>query len=303
MFKKSYLGLDLNVREMRAAALQRVRKSVQLKAARILPLADELFAFSAQEPNVLDPKRFVENLQELLAPMAGREEQLAVSLPDRVGRILLTEVDTVFKSQAEGTDILKWKLKNSLPGSPHDIQLDYQALDKNERGQTRILVSLVHRAVLAQYEELIAEAGFKPAIVDFHSMNLYNFYRPRLDLGQDFVLVSLEGNTLSLQFFHDRMPFFFRVLEVASEPARIFHEVDRSVVRHRNHPGFSRASVFLHCDWERCDEMLGALKSVFDREVTLLDPRIDRMGLKPVHLPGDGERSLVASIGVAERLT
>lgn len=302
MFKKTYLGLDLNLHEMRAVALQRRRGDVRLRGARALPLADELFAFSAREPNVLASGRFVENLRELLAPLAGREEQLALSLPDRVGRILLTEVDTVFKSRSEGCDILKWKLKNSLPGDPNDIQLDYQLLEKDERGQTRVIVSLLNRAVLEQYESLIAEAGFNTAVIDFHSLNLYNYYRPRLDLGEDFVLVALEGETLSLQFFHDRQPFFCRTVEVAAEPSRIFHEVDRSVVRHRNHPGFSRAAIHLHCDWESCDEMLGALKSVFDREVRLLEPRIDRMGLEPVHLPTSGERSLVAPVGVAERM-
>lgn len=299
MLKKSYIGIDLNPDEMRAVVLQHVGRSVKLNSRSLLPLTSELFAFSRREPNILFPKRFVENLQELLLPMICREKHVALSLPDRVGRIFLTTVDTGFKSRSEGTEILKWKLKNYFPGPSRDVQLDYQVLGTNGRGQSRIMVAMVHGAVLKQYEDLIAEAGFKTAIVDFHSLNLYNFYRARQDMGEDFVLISLERDILIVQFFYDRQPHFSRVVRVDCGASRILHEVDRSLVRYRNHVGFHRAVIYLHCDGERCEEILEGLKSVFDQEVKVLHSHIDLMTGQG---PDPNGRSLVAPIGAAERM-
>ncbi len=303
MLRRTYLGIDITAGGLYAASMRRAGRSSLLRGARALVPGPGMFAFSPREPNVLDEGRFVEIVQELLNPLAGHEERVSLSLPDRVGRVLLTESETDFKTHEEGVEILKWQLKGSLPDEARDVRLDYQVMERAETGLYRIVVSLISRKVLEQYEALLSRAGYGASVVDFHSMNLHSFYRPRLDLGEDFILVGVEGESLSLLFFTGRRLAFCRVKDVASDPSTVFHEVNRSLVGLREgQPAFRRASVFLHCDREGREALQQALQSLFEREVVLLDPRLDRMVVPGTQLPRTQPFALVAAIGAAERM-
>ncbi|HXV22263.1 MAG TPA: hypothetical protein VD811_14860, partial [Desulfuromonadales bacterium] len=249
MFRRTYPALDVTPGELRGVALHRQGKGVSLDDGRVFSLMQGELSLSLREPNISEPRRFVEAIRKVLDPIAAGEERIALSLPDSVGRVLLAETETAFKSKQEGVEILKWQLKNSLPGGPKDVQLDYQILKKSDTGRCTLAVSLIANRVLHQYEALLSEAGYHAAVIDFHSLHVYNYYRPRLDLGEDFILVGVEGSALSIQFFQGRVLAFHRAREVQTSPVRVFQELSRSVVGcHENFPGFRRATLYLHSD-------------------------------------------------------
>lgn len=303
MIRRTYLGLDVRGTELRAVALCRRGRGSSLSGGRVLSLAEGVLAPSAREANVRDLRSFTEGLHEVLGPLAGREERVSLSLPDAAGTLLLTEAETPFKSKGEGLDILRWQLKGTLPFDPKDVHLDYQVLEKGDTGRYRLVVAAMARKVLHQYEEILAGAGYNASIVDFHSLNLYNYYRPRLDLGEDFVLVGVEGGTLSFQFFQGRVLSFHRTRRVEAVPAQVFREINRSLVGCRERfPGFRRAAVSVHSDWEEPAPLLDALRSAFEREVVLLDPHLERLAAAPLDLPPARIRGLAAAVGAAERM-
>jgi type IV pilus assembly protein PilM len=303
VIRRTYLGLDIRARELRAVSLRRRGRGSSLTGGRVLSLADGVVTPSFRELNILDLRPFVEGLHEVLGPLAGPEDRISLCLPEPAGRVLLTEVETAFKSKEEGLEVLKWQLKSSLPLDPKDVQLDYQVLEKNDAGRYRLVVTFVARKVLEQYEEVLAEAGYNATVVDFPSLNLYNYYRPRLDLGENFVLAGIEGGSLSLQYFQSRLLCFHRTREVEASPAQVFRELNRSLVGCReNFTGFRRAAVFVHCDWRELEPVLEALRSVFEREVVMLDPHLERLATASLELPPWQGRSLAAAVGAAERL-
>ncbi|PLX83099.1 MAG: hypothetical protein C0617_12745 [Desulfuromonas sp.] len=303
MIYRNYLGLDMSSSELRAVALRRRGRGSALSGGRVLSLNGGLLVPSLRQANVADPERMVAEIREVLAPLAGREDRVALSLPDQVGRVLLTEVETAFKSKAEGVDILKWKMKEALPLDPKDIVLDYQILEKTESGRFHLAVAFVARSVLNQYEDILAEAGYNAAVVDFHSLNLYNYYRPRLDLGEDFVLVGVDDRSLSLQYFHGQVLAFRRVREMETTPSRLFQELKRSLVGcQETHRAFGRAAVFLHCERKDSDAVLEAVGAAFEGDVRVLDPHLERLAPVPLDLPAQQVRALVAAVGAAERM-
>jgi type IV pilus assembly protein PilM len=303
VIRRTYLGLDIRTRELRTVALHRKGRSSSLAGGRIISLAEGVVAPSFREPNILNFRSFTDSLHEVLGPLAGREERIALSLPESAGRILLTEVETAFKTKEEGSEVLRWQLKSSVPFEPSDIRLDYQVLEKSDTGRQRLVVELISGKVLEQYEEVITEAGYNPTMVDFHSLNLYNYYRPRLDLGENFILVGIEGGTLSFQFFQSRTLAFHRVREVEANPGKVFRELNLTLVGCREkYSGFRRAAVFMHSDWEENGPLLEALTSAFERDVVLLDPHLERLTPASLDLPPWRSRSLAAAVGAAERM-
>lgn len=302
-FSRRYLALDLRLNELRAVCLSGREERPVLEDARIVALPEGTLCAALREPNVRDRTRLVESIRDLLHPLAGREERLAVVLPETAGRLLLVDVETPFKSRAEGEQVLKWQLKGSLPDDPGATALDFQMLDQREDGRVRLLVAVMARRVLEQYEEVVAEAGYHAVKVGFHSLFLNNFYRTRIERPEESVLVAVESGLVSLQYSQGRVPIYHRFREIGEAPTSIFQEVSRALVgAQEQHPGLRRAEVFVHCDWSDPEPLLDVLRAAFQREVVLLDPHIDRIAAVPSGLPSWRLRGLAAAVGAAEQM-
>lgn len=301
MMRRTYVGLDLGADQLTAVALQRSRQGVRLTGVRRETL-DSAVGLSSQQPNVTDPRRFADALRRVLDPLASGEERIALSLPNRVGRIYLLETEAAFKNRQEGIDILKWRLKASLPAPLQQIQLDYQVLERREDGRQRCVVAAIARPVLEQYEELIETAGRHAVKIDFHSLNLCNFYRPRLEVGEEFFLIAVENNQLSLMYFSGQVLAYHRVREMSPEPEQLFRELSRSLAdASTTYPAMQRCPVFAHLDPDLPAALREVLASTLEREVRVLDSQFKRFaGGGPIGLPANG--AVLAAISAAEQL-
>lgn len=302
-YQRTYLGLDIRQHELRLIAMQRRGNLRQIMGGRLLGLDSGLLQPGARELNISDMDTFSERLQELLDPISGREERVSVCLADVVGRQLVTEVETAFKSHQEGAEILRWQLKNSLPALPKDVQIDYQVLDQQENGRYRLLVAVAVRSVIEQYEEAFDKAGYQAILLDFHSANLYNWYRFSADLGDEFVLINIEGDTFGFRYVVDGRVVSQRSRNVTADPGLMYQEINRSLSGAREkHPEISRARVCLHSDWQDESPLVQAAGTVFGKDVISLNPRFERYGSVDLGVTGWRVRSLAAAAGAAERM-
>ncbi|PLX76169.1 MAG: pilus assembly protein PilM, partial [Desulfuromonas sp.] len=164
---RAFLGIDVQEQGLTFAALGKGKPASRLLGLRFesLPGTIEL---SSRQPNVRDTRRFIEGLRRGATLLAGREERVALSLPDRVGRLFMIEVDAPFKSRQEGVDVLTWRLKSSLPLPPAQMHIDYQVLDRREDSRQRCLVAAIGLPILDQYQDLVNEAGRHAVNIDFH---------------------------------------------------------------------------------------------------------------------------------------
>jgi len=301
MMKRTYIGVDLAGDMLTAVAVQRGRPAAQLIGVRREPLPG-LVELSSRQPNVREPHRFVELLRKSLDPLCGGEERIALSLPDRVGRLYLLDVETPFKTRQEGVDILRWRLKGNLPAPPQQVQLDYQVMERREDGRSRCLVAAIAKPVLEQFEELVAEAGRHAVHVDFHSLNLFSYYRPRLDLGSEFLLLGVERDLLSVLYVSGRVITYQRVRECVPKNGVIFRELARTLAEAAAaHPGMQRCPVFVHRDPELGMDVSEVLRGLLEREMRYLDPQLKRFaGGAVIGLPPSG--TVLAALGAAERL-
>jgi type IV pilus assembly protein PilM len=301
MIRRTYIGVDIGSDQLTAVAMQRGRPAARLLGVKREAVAGALQT-SSRRPNVTEPRRFVEALRRAIDPLAAKEERLAVALPDRCGRVYLLEVETPFKSHQEGVEILKWRLKGSLPASPQLVQLDYQLIERREDGRIRCVVAALAKPVLEQYEELIVAAGRHAVQVEFHSQSLYNYYRPRLDLGEEFLLLGVERGLLSVIYVAGRALAYQRVREVPPEPELLFRELVRTLTEAAaSCPGLVRCPVFAHLDPGLGEGVRDVLAAITEREVRVLEPHLKRFaGVVPAGLAPAG--SLLAALGAAERL-
>jgi type IV pilus assembly protein PilM len=299
--KRIYLGLDIAAGALRAAALRRgVKKRPLLIGARREKLAEGVVRFGLREPNILLPDQFVAAVRRVLTPLSGAgEDRLSVVLGAGTGLVMPMEVESAFKSRSEGEEMLRWQLKNRLPVEPEQVRLAYQVLETTDTGRCRLLVGVLAKSVLEQFEALLADSGYHSVVVDFHLLSVSNFYRPRFDFGADFLLLNIEGRDFGFQYFQRGVLRFCRVRQMERGTDRLVQELHRTRIScHGEFPGSARCGVFLHTTEPEAESLRETVASVFEREVVL--PGLPREAAAPIY---EGQyRELVAAIGAAERM-
>ncbi len=216
--------------------------------------------------------------------------------------MLLADIESVLKSKAEAIEILKWQLREKLP-EDIELQLDYQVLGRDETGRQKVLVAAMALDVLQQYEEVLNQAGFGAEQIGFRSMALYNYYRPRFDIGENFVLLLIEDDVLNFDYYLNNRLAFHRSRVVGTDVEDIYREINRSLAGEKEKmTGLSRASVYLHTNHDNPEELRQALGGLFDNEPSLLNPALEKLSTEPLSLTDRQAHSLVTAVGAAERL-
>ena len=237
LFARKSLGVEINPLGVAFALLGGSASSPRLERVAYAPMAPGAVRVSLREPNILDPLVFSDAVRSAHNLLLHGGTRLSITLPDAVGRIMMIDVEGRFKSRAEGLDIIRWKLKKNIPFDIADTHLDYQQLKLRENGDMALMVALVSRAVIGQYEDLLVSAGFTPARIDFNSFNLYRAFEGRLEHHDDVTLISFYDSTLSILVFADGVLEFQRVKDLSGSlgvDSRIYMEINSSLKVYRD---------------------------------------------------------------------
>ncbi|WP_240732255.1 type IV pilus biogenesis protein PilM [Geobacter sp. FeAm09] len=305
LLAKTSLGAEINPSGMAFALLGGTAAAPRLERTAYAPLAAGTVRSSLREANILDPQAFVERFQSAHNLLLHRSKRLSLTLPDSTGRIMLLDMEGRFKNRAEGLDMIRWKLKKNLPFDAADAHLDYQVLKIRENGDMALLVALVSRTVIGQYEDVLTSAGFTPARIDFNSFNLYRAFDRRLALLDDCLLIFFHNHTLGIMAYYGDIPEFIRVKELAGTEAvdnRVFMEINNSLMVYRERfPERNTANVFCCAPPDAAHAFCEMVAEAAGSEATLLET-------KTAVTPGDGapgdQESLFlfsAAIGAALR--
>jgi type IV pilus assembly protein PilM len=281
-------------------ALLSGRGTPTLEAGLTLPFAPGTLIPSRRDPNVVDRLAFVTKVKEAHLRLLSRERTVAVSLPDAIGRVVLVDLETRFKNREEGLEIIRWKLKKTLPFDISTVHLDYQTLAELESGAVSLLVGLIARPVVTQYEELLSEAGLEPKFVDFTSFNLYRLFAPRLEISENGALVCFYGGAMTVLIFHGGVLSFYRSKENAGDLQQLYREVNSSLLVYGDrHPGQTVDEVFCLTGGYDAEAFRSVVAEASGLEPVLLDA--ERM----VTLAGGVERGtlpqLTGALGAALR--
>jgi type IV pilus assembly protein PilM len=275
LFSKKTLGIELCNEGARIVLVSGNRDAPALKAFSEISFPADTLRFSMREENILNRSSFVAKMSELHLRLLSHVRRVSLSLPDSTGRVILMDVETRFKSRDEGADIIRWKLKKNYPIDINETHLDYQIVREKETGELSILVSLIARPVVRQYEELIEEAGLEPARIDFTTFNLYSLFSQRLELAENSLLVTCHGGALGILIFHEGKLDFCRSKEVPGgirEPNRFFREINSSYLLYKEkNPGHSPTEAFCIYSEEDTDAFCSLVGEATGLDPVLLD--------------------------------
>ena len=237
LFSSTSIGLEIRPGGVTCAMVSGSQSSPVIERVSCAQFTKNTIRVSLKEPNVLEPDLFVDRVQAAHNLILSRSGRVSVSLPDSVGRLLLLDMEGRFKSRAEALDLIRWKLKKSIPFDLADTHLDYQKLAVRENGEMSLLVALVSKTVVTQYEELLVKAGMLPSRIDFNSFNLCRVFDRYLSLDADSLMISYYDSTLCIIAFSQGSPEFIRIKDLTGTNAtdsRVFMEINSSLMVCKN---------------------------------------------------------------------
>ena len=233
LFASKLIGVEISPHGVVCALTGGSAASPRVERVAHAPFSPHTLQISLREQNILDPDAFVTGLKSAYNLLLCRSDRVAVSLPDAVSKIMLLDLEGRFKSRAEALDLIRWKLKKSIPLDSSDTHLDYQQLTVRENGNLALLVAIVSRTVISQYEDLITKAGLSPARIDCNTFNICRLFDRRMSLQDDCLLISFYGSTLSIVAFAQGIPEFIRVKDLSGTLAtdsRVYMEITSSLL-------------------------------------------------------------------------
>jgi len=305
LFSRNALGMEIHQDAARLVAVSGKPHIPKLEAYVEVDFPPETLRLSLKEKNVKNPEAFVAKIHDAYVRMLMTTSRISVSLPDSVGRVMVLDLETRFKTKEEGADIIRWKLKKSLPLDVNDMHLDYQVIQEKETGEISVLSSLIARQVVTQYEELLSEAGLQPNRIDFTTFNLYRFFSSRLERMENAAFIIWHSGIMSIMIFYNGMPDFYRAKEIPCIPGsaiRFSRELNNSLLFYRDrNPASALSEVFFVAPPEDAETVREVIAEASGLSPVLLDAR--RIVARNEKIsPSYAElQALSASIGAAVR--
>jgi type IV pilus assembly protein PilM len=128
------------------------------------PLPAGLVTPSLTVANFPQPARVVAALKQALDAVVERDRKVTLVIPDGAVRVLMLDFDSLPDKLTEALPILRFRLRKLLPFEVDDAAISYQIMSRDSNS-IRALVSVTPRAVLAEYELAVREAGYEPGAV------------------------------------------------------------------------------------------------------------------------------------------
>lgn len=302
LFSRNAVGMEISGDGLTFVKVSGAKSVPDLHESMEIGLPAETLRISLKEPNVTNSESFVAAVREGHNRLLAGSRRVAVSLPDGVGRIVILDLETRIKSREEGTDLIRWKLKKNFPYDISDSHIDYQILQTRETGEISVLVGIIAKQIISQYEELISAAGLEPNRIEFTSFSVYRVFSDRLNLADQAAYISWYRDAVSIFIFNDGVLEFFRSKEFHDSTPDInwvFREVNSSLlVYFSRKPGQQLDKVFFTSRPSVAAAMRGVITEATGFEPFYLDAGKLTSGAQGAVVGRDGGQ-LLAAIGAA----
>lgn len=282
----------------------------------VVPLPGGLVRPSLAPPNISSPPDLIHILKTALAKAEIKTNKISLAIPDACAKVAIHHFDSLPGKERDKVQLLKWKLKKTLPFNAEDSYLSYLEQRTGDGKHTVVTVS-IHKEVLAQYEGLFAALGIHVGYVTLASFGAFELLA-RSDpaaLQKSVLFMRVRPADISSLIVQQGAVVFFRHVdyEVGEPPAEehpleekarfrvtdLYDEVHPCLMYYQDKLGASSVEKIYLSDIHDSDpSLLSSLSERSGSSVLSVDPaRLFRW-----QTPGDSnekKNALTSSLGLA----
>jgi hypothetical protein len=249
-------------------------------------------------------------LRELLEVSGTRPGKISLLLPDNLAKISLLQLPERPASRRQLDELVRAKIRRSVPFRLEDAGLSYQLLPGENRG-VGLLVVVVRRSLIERIERAASDNGVRVGLIDISTPNLINLCRDRLTASSgrdgDAALLNCAPNYFSLVIARRQRLIFFRCKTFAltdeSEAGRdgvFMREIASSFSYYREKlEGQGVRRIFVRSAAAPPAEVGGQLREFGCEQVEVLDPSAQLELANGIELDAEGAQRIAPAVGAA----
>jgi len=224
-------SLSITESQLILLTLRHQKGEFETRQAGLVPLPAGLVNPGFDQPNITDEARFLEQLRRVADQADVRKMgNLNVALPTGSARSLVIALETMPSSKSEIAQLTDWKIERASGYPITELMVSrYRLADQN--GSPHWLVGVVHQRVLAQYENLFRQLGWRAGLISPQNLGAVAWLI-RSEVPEDQILVSVTPRGFEVIFVRDCEPIMVR--EVECPPEEVENEFYRLMVYYRD---------------------------------------------------------------------
>ena len=137
-------------------------------------LADGALTPSANATNIADRTAVGEAVGRVLKQLPGTPTRVALVVPDSAAKVSLMTFEQIPARAADLDQLVRWQARKTAPFRIEDAQVAYSLGLPIEGGGRELIVSLMRRDIVEEYEAVCASAGAQAGVIDLASFSLVN---------------------------------------------------------------------------------------------------------------------------------
>jgi type IV pilus assembly protein PilM len=167
----SLVGLDIGSSAVKAIELKPSGKGFRVSAIGVEPIP----ADSIVDGAIIDGGAVADALRRLFGQKGFRSKDVVASLSGSA--VIVKKITLPAMTEAELRESIYWEAEQYIPFDIQDVNLDYEILTQGAgQGSMDVLLVAAKKDKIADYTNVITQAGGTPVIVDVDAFALQNAY-------------------------------------------------------------------------------------------------------------------------------
>lgn len=213
LFRKSkgLVGLDIGSSAVKMVELKSQSKSDKkwkLVNIGIAPLSPEVIV----DGSIMDATVVVDAIGQLFAANKVKLSDVAIAVSGH--SVIIKKITMAYMAEEELAESIRWEAESYIPFDIDDVYLDYQVLDRAERGDGNMEVLLVaaKKEKVQEYTSVVQQSGKTPVVVDVDSFALQNVLTSNYELSdlQVTALVNIGASVMNINILQGTNSIFWR---------------------------------------------------------------------------------------------
>lgn len=275
------VGIEMNSDCIRLAVVRARKGKIDVDHMDSVALSPGAIQVSPFKPNIVELGSVAQALKDLWSRNRSRSTKVCLLVQDRAALAFPVTLESVPSNPEECLELLRFKLKKSIPFRTEDAQISY-FLDSGapDYHSTNLWVTVMNSQVLRQYEEVVQSVtGSECGLVDLATFNFMNLAHKEIRTNgwdqEDHLYVNLNRDYISLAITQKEKLMFFRSREMERHNGLIeeaMTEIHPAMMFHLDKLGgqqFQRAFVYA---LEHGDELCRSLEQIHKLKSVILNP-------------------------------
>jgi len=183
-----------------------------LEAFRIQPAPEPPAGTTIFKPNLGPPEELARQAREIFQLSGTKPGRVSLILPDNLAKVSIVSLPERPTNRKQLDEMLRFKLRRSVPFKLEEATISSWALP-GSGPEHHVLVAVMMRSVVEQYEAAFTAAGARPGLIDLCTPSLFNLVRAELAKavagGSDAALLNCTRSYFTLLIVRaDRVVFY-----------------------------------------------------------------------------------------------